>query len=230
MNQYVWVASIFHAVCFKIDTNRSSDAFHRVFGSLGTGPKVTDRYAVYDELDNHQYCLAHLIRDFRKYGERRGLDGEIGAAIEEELRRACKIQADFRRELIALKSRNQRLAHCRKRCESHLIDGLASGSEELAKFCENVLNDFDKLWTFSRFTNVDPTNNLAERDLRKLVLWRKKSYGTRIERGQRFVERITSVGETLNRAGHSVLAFISEAVSSFYQGNKAPYISPSAGF
>jgi hypothetical protein len=37
---------------------------------------------------------------------------------------------------------------------------------------------------FSKFTDVDPTNNLAERDLRRLVLWRKKSYGTRSDRGK----------------------------------------------
>lgn len=230
-NQYVWVASTAKAVCFKLDPNRSRDAFHRAFGILATGPKVTDRYAVYDEFDkDHQYCLAHLIRDFRKYREREGLDGEIGGSIEKELRHACKIQAKFRIELISKKSRNQCLVHCRKRVESNLIDGLASGSDELASFCENVLNDFDKLWTFTRFIDVDPTNNLAERDLRKLVLWRKKSYGTRSERGQRFVERISSVGETLNRAKQNILVFISNAVSSFYKGLEAPYISQAAGF
>ena len=42
---------------------------------------------------------------------------------------------------------------------------------------------------------VEPTNNMAERDLRRLVLWRKKSYGTRSDRGRRFVERITTISE-----------------------------------
>lgn len=230
-SQYIWVASNSQAVCFKIDQSRSRDAFHRVFGVISKGPKVTDRYPVYDEFEkDHQYCLSHLIRDFRKYAEREGLDGEIGEAIVKRLSQACKIQSELRREIISIKCRNQKLSYCRKRVELDLIDGLASGSNELARFCENVLNDFDKLWTFTKFHDVDPTNNLAERDLRKLVLWRKKSYGTRSERGQKFVERISSVGETLNRAGHNILTFISNAVSSFYKGLEAPYISQIAGF
>jgi len=75
-----------------------------------------------------------------------------------------------------------------------------------------------KLWTFSKFTNVDPTNNLAERDLRRLVFWRKKSYGTRSSRGLRFVERISTVAETVRKARDNIFGFISKAVSNFYAG------------
>ena len=170
-NGYVWVASTSQAVCFKIDAHRSKKAFLNFVGKLTSSPVVTDRYAVYNNVDeNHQYCLAHLIRDFRKYGERKNDDGEIGLAIEKELREACKIHRRYRQEEISLKSRNHRLRYSRKRLENHLIDGFANGSDELANFCENILDCFDKLWTFAKFSDVEPTNNLAERDLRKIVL------------------------------------------------------------
>ncbi len=226
-NGYVWVASTNQAVCFKIDAHRSKKAFLNFVGMLTASPIVTDRYAVYnDASDNHQYCLAHLIRDFRKYGERKGTDGEIGLAAEKELREACKIHKRFKKAEISLKSRDHRLRHSRKRLENYLIDGLASGSDELAKFCENILDHFDKLWTFAKFSEVDPTNNLAERDLRKIVLWRKKSYGTRSERGQRFVERISTVCGTLKRTGQNIFDFLQKAVSAFYSGVEAPLMSP----
>jgi hypothetical protein len=45
---------------------------------------VTDRYAVYSIFKNHQYCLAHLIRDFHGYAEREGPDKQIGKALEGE--------------------------------------------------------------------------------------------------------------------------------------------------
>jgi len=230
-NKYAWVACTSEAVCFGVGLSRSKEAFRQFVGILGNSPSVTDRYAAYHDLGrDHQYCLAHLIRDFHQYAERYGPDGEIGQAVEKELRKVCKIQSEFRREQISLKGRNLRLHYCRKRVEMHLIDGYASGSEELSRFCEKMLNEFDKWWTFTRFNDVDPTNNLAERDLRKLVLWRKKSYGTRSERGQRFVERITSIAETVKRTGKNVLTFIEKAVIDFYSGVEAPYICLEKGF
>lgn len=230
-NGYVWVASTCQAVCFKIDAHRSREAFLKFVGRLAPGPVVTDRYAVYkDVTPDHQHCLAHLIRDFRKFGERKGLDGEIGLSIEKELREACKIHKRYRQEEISLKSRNHRLRHSRQRLEGYLIDGLANGSDDFAKFTEHILNHFDHLWTFARFPNVDPTNNLAERDLRKIVLWRKKSYGTRSDRGQRFVERISTVCGTLNRTGQNIIEFLRKALSAFYSGLEAPYICTAGGY
>ena len=87
-----------------------------------------------------------------------------------------------------------------------------------------------KLLRFSEFTNVDPTNNLAERDLRKLVLWRKKSYGTRSDRGKFFVEGISTVAETLRKASCNILSFSTNAVSAFYSREAAPFLTPSYGF
>jgi transposase len=230
-NGYVWVASTSQAVCFKIDAHRSREAFLNFVGTLAPSPVVTDRYAVYDDVtEDHQHCLAHLIRDFRKYGERKDDDGKIGLTIEKELREACKIHRRYRQDQISLKSRDHRLRYSRKRLENYLIDGLANGSDDLAKFCENILDEFDKLWTFAKFPNVDPTNNLAERDLRKIVLWRKKSYGTRSGRGQRFVERISTVCGTLKRAGQNIIEFLKEAVSAFYSDAEAPHICILSGY
>lgn len=230
-NGYVWVASTSQAVCFKIESYRSKEVFIKFIGTLSPSPVVTDRYAVYNNVSkDHQYCLAHLIRDFRKYGERKGIDGEIGQNIEKELREICKNHREYREEKISRKKRDHRLRHSRKRFENYLIDGLASGSDDLGNFCENILNHFEKLWTFAKFPDVEPTNNLAERDLRKIVLWRKKSYGTRSNRGQRFVERISTVCGTLKRTGQNIFEFLKKATLAFYAGTEAPFICNAFGF
>jgi transposase len=80
---------------------------------------------------------------------------------------------------------------------------MAVGSDKLAEFCTRLEDKFDHLWVFASAEGVEPTNNMAERDLRKLVLWRKKSYGTCSARGQWFVERITSVVELSETGGMS---------------------------
>jgi transposase len=230
-NNWVWVASTSVATCFKIDANRSKEAFQRFAKLLGSAPVITDRYSAYTGLEQpHQYCLAHLIRDFRKYAEREGPDKEIGRALEKELQQICKTQRKFREGEITKRSRDAKFRHQKRNLEDHLIDGLANGTDELSRLCDRLYDEMPHLWAFSKFTNVDPTNNLAERDLRKLVLWRKKSYGTRSDRGKLFVERISSVAETLRKASCNILAFITKAVSAFYSGEVAPLFTLAYGF
>ena len=64
------------------------------------------------------------------------------------------------------------------------------------------------LWTFARVEGVEPTNNAAERSVRKAVLWRKGSFGSQSEAGCRFVERILTVTATLRQQGRGVLDYL----------------------
>ncbi|MCX8491249.1 MAG: IS66 family transposase, partial [Cyclobacteriaceae bacterium] len=230
-NNWAWVATTTVATCFRIDVSRSKEAFKRFASSLNSAPIVTDRYSAYKDLEQpHQYCLAHLIRDFRKYAERKGPDGKIGAVIEQELLQMCRTQREFREGKITRRSGDTRFRHQKMRLEDHFMDGLANGSDDLSSLCDRLYEERDKLWVFSQFTDVDSTNNLAERALRRLVLWRKKSYGTRSDRGKYFVERISTVGETIRKAGSNIFAFIIEAVTAFYHGKTAPLVVPANGF
>ena len=47
-------------------------------------------------------------------------------------------------------------------------------------------------WTFLGVGGMLPTNNVAERCLRRAVIWDKKCFGTDSESGSHFVERILS--------------------------------------
>ena len=229
---YVWLASSKIATFFMIHPNRSKEAFTALL--KGENPSdfaaVTDRYATYNTIDKlHQFCLAHLIRDFRLYAQRDGPDRKIGAFLEKELGRVCWIHGKYREGKITLKQRNLRIGYCKRRVENWLYYGIANGSDQLCGLCERLLNDFNKLWTFTKVEGMEPTNNLAERDLRKLVIWRKKSFGTRSNRGQRFVERITSVAETAKRHGQNALRFIQNVVANFFAGGPVPYICENLG-
>lgn len=228
---FVWLATCQQAAVYRIDRNRSTAAFKRLIGQeTWTAPAVTDRYAVYNSFKDHQFCLAHLIREFKGYGEREGPDKAIGLALENELRTSCKIHREYREEKIPLVQRNRRLGARKRRVEYWLEDGLANGSDALAKICGTLLENFEKVWTFTRILGMEPTNNMAERDLRKLVIWRRKSYGTRSDRGKKFVERVTTVAQTVRKQGRNVLHFIQEAIGCFYSQTLPPLISEAMGF
>lgn len=72
--------------------------------------------------------------------------------------------------------------------------------------------------------------NMAERDLRKRVIWRKKSYGIRSDLRQKFVERVTTVAQTIRKQGGNVLRFIQQAIEYFYSQTLHPLISEAMGF
>lgn len=234
LTHYVWVASTKQAACYRIHRHRSMEAFKAIAGRLNSSaPIVTDRYAVYNSTENpHQYCIPHLIRNFRRFAQRDGPDGEIGSKIEKELQYLSHTHGQFRLGKVSLASYKQRLRHCRKRIDDLFMDALVGGTgEDFATLCQKLLlDDFEKLWTFLKFSDAEPSNNLAERDLRRIVLWRKKSYGTRSFRGQRYAETISSVAATCRRQGRRIFDFLVEAVASFYRADTAPMIQPSLGF
>lgn len=228
--RYVWIGTSKKAAYYRIDPHRSREALLKLIGSFTNRPAVTDRYSVYRALDGpRQYCLAHLIRDFHAYSQREGEDAKIGSRIEEELRKICKKHREWREEQISKSQYSACLRHSRHRLEEYLIDGLALGSDELSQLCERLSDEFERLWTFKSIEGMEPTNNMAERDLRKLVLWRKKSYGTRSERGEKFVERITSVIETLKKNEHSPLKYLEDAIQAFYAKQPPPSIALALG-
>ncbi len=82
------------------------------------------------------------------------------------------------------------------------------------------------LWTFVRVEGVEPTNNDAERPLRRAVLWRRKSFGTQSEAGSRYVERVLTTVTTLRQQRRDVLAFLTEACAAAIRGDKPPSLLP----
>jgi transposase len=227
---YVWLATSVSAAYYMIDRHRSREAFFKLVANNLGGSAVTDRFNAYNALDGpHQYCLAHLIRDFHFFADQPGDTGETATKIEQELRIACRIHTAWRKKELTDKQKVLRLAHSRRRLENYFVDAIAFCHNDLANLCLRLDEEMDRLWVFASVKDVEPTNNMAERDLRKLVLWRKKSYGTRSPRGRRFVERITSVVETIKKNGINVLDFLETSVRAFINRQPAPLINPALG-
>ncbi len=57
------------------------------------------------------------------------------------------------------------------------------------------------------------TNNHAERQIRHYVTYRKNSYFTQSERGDRFLERLISVYLTYKQTGHNPFLFLMDVMS-----------------
>ena len=85
-----------------------------------------------------------------------------------------------------------------------------------------VQEDWEQLWTWLSDERVAMTNNLAERKLRPLVIARKTSFGTESERGDRFIERIYTVAQTLADQGRDLLSFLRDSLATLHSPTHPP--------
>lgn len=81
--EFVWIMSTASAAVYKIQEGRGVDCRDALLGNTAKARVtfVTDRLAIYRFEGPHQYCLAHLKRDIKRFAERAGLDGEWGQVM-----------------------------------------------------------------------------------------------------------------------------------------------------
>jgi transposase len=77
-----------------------------------------------------------------------------------------------------------------------------------------------------RLEGIDPTNNLAERQVRHGVRWRKTSFGTQSETGSRFAERIMTVVATMKQQQRNLLDYLTEACEAANWNKPSPSLLP----
>ena len=99
----------------------------------------------------------------------------------------------------------------------------------MANFCSNLVDLEPALWRFVITEGVEPTNNHAERVLRRGVLWRKISFGCHSAGGCRFVERMLTVTQTLRLQDRNIVHFLIEAVHNHRANLPIPSLLPVEG-
>jgi transposase len=104
--------------------------------------------------------------------------------------------------------------------------GRENSDRKAAALCRELGKWWVALWTFARVEGVEPTNNVAERALRPVVLWRKGSFGADSEVGSRFAERLLTVVASCRQQGRPLLDFLVAAGEAALPGTAAPSLLP----
>ena len=224
---WLWVGVAGLLAVFLVDRRRGRDAFVRLFRGF-RGILVSDRWRAYVHWPRRrwQICWAHLKRDFRGVVDRKGPGHRVGV---EALEVRAEIFAIWKRHKAGQISHAQfrrRIVPHQRRFRVILQRGTESRDRKTRALCRELLRFWPALWTFARYEGVDPTNNAAERALRRAVLWRKGSFGCQSERGARFVERILTVTQSLRMQGRSSMDFIELAIRAHQNGHASPSLIP----
>ena len=172
-----------------------------------------------------QICWAHLKRDFQAIAERAGDAGKIGAKLLAQVKALFK-QWHQCRALALRPQLVQRLTPIKTKIKKLLQAGSQLSHEKTRHTCQHILKVWDALWTFARVEGVEPTNNNAERPLRRAVLWRRKSFGTQSATGSTFVARILTTITTLRQQKRNVLEYLAQACTAALTQTPPPSLLP----
>jgi transposase len=226
--RWLWISVTPLVTIFRLLKTRGVAGAKELLGEVVWGTIGTDHYAGYHWLDpcQRQLCWAHLKREFVAWSERTGETARIGLAllaVEKQLftwwyraRDGTVAWADFQVAMPPLMVRVKTL----------LQEGVEGADAKAQGTCRNLPKREVALWTFVWEPGVEPTNNAAERPLRRAVLWRRRSFGTQSEGGSQFVERILTAVTTLRQQRRDVLDYLTAACTAAICHTPAPSLLP----
>src|SRR6266545_4151511 len=221
---WLWVAATTTVAAFLIHAKRGWKALAALLGEKVKGFVCSDRWSAYAKLSPfcRQLCWAHLKRAFQKLIDRGSEAARLGQQLQQLAERVftqwhlCRGGGCDRQQLqVRLDGPARAFERVRKA-------GQRCADRKAATFCRNVLGLLPAVWRFVVSAGVEPTNNHAERVLRRGVLWRKNAFGSHSAAGCRFVARMVTVVQTRRLQGRSVLAYLYEALVAHRRGLPAP--------
>lgn len=220
----LWTVATTVATVFKIVANGRMETLKGLFGEMRDGILVSDRATAltFWAMERRQVCWAHLLRKFIAFSEMGGKVGSVGHELLEYLSIMFAYWDDVKTQKSSRDEFRTRMAPVQKQVEALLERAVKLGLAPLSGSCADILEHRLALWTFVERDDVDPTNNHAERELRAFVLWRKRSFGTQSERGNRFAERLMTVAHTARKQDKNVLGFLTACCTAACDGTPAP--------
>lgn len=219
----LWTIATAMATVFKIVTDGRKKTLEPLYGEL-KGILISDRAAALNfwAMERRQICWAHLLRKFVSFSERDGPAADIGRTLLGYTGLVFEYWHDYKDGKLDKKQFDTWMTPLREQFEAELRRAVVAGIPGLSGSCANILEHQPALWTFTEHEGVEPTNNHAERELRAFVLWRKRSFGTQSERGNRFAERLMTVAHTARKQGKNVLEFLTACCEARAANEPAP--------
>lgn len=213
-------------VFFRVQLGRGRMEAKRLLGKNFGGLAVVDMLGAYNWIVLRQLCWAHVLRVFRAIAERKGSEWH-GRRLELA---GYRVLADWRAWRDGKISRDAMI----KRITAHratthaLLERVADAglAERSCRQSAWLLKREHLLWSFLDHETVEPTNNVAERRVRRGVLMRKKTFGTDSVHGSRFVERILTATGCLREQERDVLAFLTDGYAAHLAGRPQPSLLP----
>lgn len=194
-SSHVWAAVGTDSVHYKVSGTRGGAVLDEFYPHFDV-PLTSDGYRPYKKFRTQQRCFAHILRE-----------AEALACLgrtEELLYRQLRL-----------------LYHRAKRSGPDKYDSLVHHAGAIAgqytaigcKYGCKLADAVPNLFTFVKHPGMEPTNNKAERALRRIVIQRKIRYGLRTTGGMRMLGTIMTCMETWRMRGPDVIAKLQQVLA-----------------
>lgn len=195
---YAWSMSSVTSsdVAFKLAESRGIGNAKDLLGENFQGVGITDRYPAYKHLFvSHQICWAHLQRTAKDLTHLECLEEAKLAHVTLFYEQLAAIYAAIRSyqsepfdETRRQEQANTLLKQTKTLCTPHKLD-----PKKLADLKSGILGYQDCLFLCLTIDGIPADNNRAERDIKQLVIKRRKSLGSKTTKGARTMEVLLSI-------------------------------------
>lgn len=197
-NGYSWYFGSENVSLHLFRQTRSASVVREVFDKehLG-GVLVVDRYGGYNRVPCAiQYCYAHLLREMKNLETEFAENEEIRNYTSQMKLHLTDAMQLRKRELSEAEYLNQ--AQVIKLKIGELSERQAS-HPAIRKWQDFFVEKAERLYQWTNSSQIPAENNYAEREIRKVVIARKMSYGSQSEEGAKTREIWTSVLQSLKK-------------------------------
>ncbi len=219
---WLWVATSPTATIFRLHQRRGAEGLAVLMPEDHDGLLIVDRWKPYEKF-RRSLCHAHLLRNWREIGERKHPEAKrLGKWAQAETERLLKYHRQFRSGEMPKAALASRMRMLKARYWRMLGQALECGDKRTRGVAKDLDRQWDSLWSYLETDGAEPTNNAGERRIRPAVLWRKGSFGTQSDAGQRFVERSLTLAATAGQLGVNLFEYLQAAIGEKLRGNAAP--------
>lgn len=209
INHTIWLFISQEVALYKIRKSRGSEVPAEALGKQRDKTITCDGFSAYSKFKSLagcliQLCWFHILKNSRKHKKNYP---EEATLIHEQLKKIYKLAKSYDHEATDKQVENLKQ-------EIKWLAYPAYKHQEVKGFLNTLLERIDDLFRFTQDKNIDGDNNLAERGLRKAVIIRKISNGSRSFKGAELLEVLLSVVETARLQKQNPLLFMHQIIAS----------------
>jgi len=209
INHYIWLFITAEIAIYKIRKSRASEVPAEVLGKQKNKTITCDGFSAYNKLMKLvgcliQLCWFHILKNSRKHKKNYP---EEATVLHDKLKEIYALARSYEHE-----ATDEQLEKLKE--EIRWLAYPMYKHQEVKGFLNTLLTRIDDLFRFTQDKNVEGDNNLAERGLRKAVIIRKISNGSRSDKGAEILEVLLSVVETARLQKQNPLLFMHQIIAS----------------
>lgn len=211
-NGYAWYFGSDEMSLYLFRQTRSASVVEEVFGREQlSGVLVVDQYAGYNRVPcSIQYCYAHLLRKQEDLAKEFPKNREI-QSYTSQMRKRLSQAMKLRKEGLSEAKYEQKAKQIKEQILK--LSSRQAKHPAVRNWQDFYVEKADRLYQWCESAKIPAENNYAEREVRKIVIARKISYGSQSEAGAETREIWTSVLASLKKREANPKAKLVEALN-----------------